>query len=383
MLYIEPYDGGSHAVFSRALTAARWAEWTVMTLPGRHWKWRMRGSGVFFASELQRQGEGRPDERFDLVFASAYLPLAELVGLCPELAAIPRVLYFHENQLTFPTREHGERSRARDLHFGFTQLVSALAASSCVFNSEHNREGFLRAGVDLLRRMPDAVPPDWVARIHARSQVIGLPLDLPRFEADDGFEDRGPRDDGPLIVWNHRWEHDKGPDGLVRLLDGLLARGVRFRLAVCGQQFRRIPRELAEAEPRLREALGRRLVQWGFMRSRAAYVALLRRAQIALSTARHEFFGISMLEAVHCGAYPLVPDALSYPELFPAEHLYEDEDVALERLVDLCEAWRRGDLDLRADRTELTEIHRDEAVLPRYRELFEGLVGRVPIGRAS
>ena len=37
---------------------------------------------------------------------------------------------------------------------------------------------------------------------------------------------------------------------------------------------------------------------------------------MVVSCARHEFFGISMVEAVAAGAYPLLPNRLAYPEVF-------------------------------------------------------------------
>ena len=36
-----------------------------------------------------------------------------------------------------------------------------------------------------------------------------------------------------------------------------------------------------------------------------------------LSTARHEFFGMAVVEAMQCGCLPWLPDRLSYPELLP------------------------------------------------------------------
>ena len=48
-------------------------------------------------------------------------------------------------------------------------------------------------------------------------------------------------------------------------------------------------------------------------------------ADIALSTADHEFFGISMVEAAMAGCYCLVPNRLSYPELFPSQHRYNTQ----------------------------------------------------------
>ncbi len=373
VLYIEPFCGGSHAAFGEVLTGAAWAQWRSITLPARHWKWRMRGSAAWIA----RAHADALAQPCDLVFASSYLPLAELVGLCPQLAAIPRVLYFHENQLAFPRRElpGHEHDGARDLHFGFTQLVSALAATRCVFNSAHNRDSFLAAAAKLLARMPDAVAPGWVEAIAERSCVLGLPLALPEIDAGALCDRRASeRADGPLIVWNHRWEHDKGPDALVRIVDALLERGVSFRLAVCGQGFRRRPQALSEAEPRWRAALGDRLLAFGRLESRAEYLALLGRAQIVLSTAVHEFFGISVLEAMHCGARPLVPDELSYPELIPDEYRYSEDDRAIAELERLCRAWTSGVLELRGDRRAQTEPYAAAWMLPRYRELFETVI---------
>jgi hypothetical protein len=36
---------------------------------------------------------------------------------------------------------------------------------------------------------------------------------------------------------------------------------------------------------------------------------------VIVSTAEHEFFGLSVCEAIAAGAFPLLPDRLSYPEL--------------------------------------------------------------------
>src|SRR5688572_7909749 len=118
VLYAEPFEGGSHASFSQVLLRGVPARFTALTLPGRHWKWRMRGFAAWAA--LEQTAALAADA--DVLLASSYVPLAELVGLCPRLAAIPRLLYFHENQLAYPSR--GEPAD-RDHHFGFTQLVSA------------------------------------------------------------------------------------------------------------------------------------------------------------------------------------------------------------------------------------------------------------------
>ena len=364
ILYVEPFEGGSHASFSRAIQACVPAKWTRLTLPGRHWKWRMRGSAVWAA--LTHADALRADH--DLLWASSYVPLAELVGLAPELAARPRLLYFHENQLAFPWRE-GDPAE-RDLHYGVTQLVSALAATCCVFNSAYNRDSFLDAGRELLARMPDAVPEDWVERIAQRSHVLGVPMELPDAPPPIGAPDP---ERGPAILWNHRWEHDKNPDAFFAALERLADAGVPFRVAVCGQRFRRAPPVFERA----RAQLGARVIHWGFAPTRDAYVELLQRSDIAVSTARHEFFGLAMLEATHHGAYPLVPDRLAYRELFPDPHRYPDTDddvgVLAQHLETLCRRHARG-VTLRADRRAITTPYRVEALGPRYRALLDRLL---------
>ena len=49
--------------------------------------------------------------------------------------------------------------------------------------------------------------------------------------------------------------------------------------------------------------------------SRDDYESVLREADVIVSTANHEFFGIGVLEGVSAGAYPVVPNRLSYPEV--------------------------------------------------------------------
>ena len=63
--------------------------------------------------------------------------------------------------------------------------------------------------------------------------------------------------------------------------------------------------------------LGDRIVQLGYMESFAAYARLLWRSDFVVSTARQEFFGVSVCEAMYCGCLPILPDRLNYPHLLP------------------------------------------------------------------
>lgn len=355
ILFIEPFCGGSHAEFLRTLTAGIDARWSTIELPARHWKWRMRGSALWVAEQAI-------DEEFDLLFVTSIFPLAELAGLAPRLAGVPKVLYFHENQIAYPVRD--EYSGERDTHFAFTQIAAAVAADVCVFNSEFNRDSFFDGARRLLGRMPDAQPRRVWQRVEERARVLPLPVQLPQVDADTLAETDGERRLGPILLWNHRWEHDKRPDIFFTALRRLRDTDVPFRLAVCGESFRVQPPEFEIA----RSELEGRIVHWGYCDSRADYTALLQRCHLAVSTSDQEFFGLATMEAVHGGAAPLVPDRLAYPEIWPDEYRYQPEEL-VDRLAAACRQWSAGTLDLRADRRELTERFAADNVLPRYVEL--------------
>lgn len=65
-------------------------------------------------------------------------------------------------------------------------------------------------------------------------------------------------------------------------------------------------------------------------KSKDEYYALLGRARAAVSTAWQETWGIAMLEASMLGAYPIVPNRLSYPELYKSP--YVGLDMAAEQI---------------------------------------------------
>ena len=303
ILALEPYYGGSHKAFLDGWSAASAHQWTVFQLPPYKWKWRMRHAAVTFADMVAERASG--DLPWDVLFCSDMLNLAEFLGLAPRgIRELPSVVYFHENQLTYPVRFESER----DYQFAMTNVTTALAADAVWFNSVFHRESFLAALATFLKRMPDYQCNDAAQRIRQKAGV--QPPGVRPMRA------RGGRKAGPVrILWAARWEHDKNPETFFDALKLLERRGVGFRLSVIGEEFRDKP----EVFDRARRHFADHIDRWGYQRDRTDYEAALCEADVFVSTAEHEFFGLSAVEAALAGAYPLLPERLAYPEIFGRE----------------------------------------------------------------
>lgn len=308
ILALEPYYGGSHRAFLDGWVRRSRHRWTLLTLPAYKWKWRMRHAAVTFAGQVaERIAAG---ESWDAIFCSDMLNLAEFLGLAPaEMRGLPTVAYFHENQLTYPVRCESER----DYQFAMTNLTTALAAKAVWFNSAFHRNSFLSAMDAFLKRMPDHHPLDTVGHIRVKSTI--------QPQGIDEFPPRGLRIPGPLrILWAGRWEHDKNPEDFFQAIRRLKERGIDFRLSVIGEQFRDTPAVFEWARETFRDHIDR----WGYQETRNEYVTALTQADVIVSTARHEFFGITVAEAIAAGVYPLLPKRLAYPEIVSHEQFFYD-----------------------------------------------------------
>ncbi len=261
----------------------------------------MRHSALEFAERSATLGDVEP---FDLVWCSSMVNLAEFFGTCPRrLRQVPGVVYFHENQLVYPSRH----TEPRDVHFAFTHWAAMSAASELWFNSNYNRSSLYDGLAALLRKMPDYDAFD-------RARFEAISYCLPPGIASS-FVPRPRRAVGPLrITWAARFEHDKGPELLLDALRLLRSSHCEFRLTIMGEQFGAVPLAFTQ----LASEFSDQLDHFGFEPDRAAYVRRLQETDVFISTAQHEFFGLSVMEAASCGCTLLLPHHLSYPELFPS-----------------------------------------------------------------
>ena len=319
VLALEPYYGGSHRAFLQGLCRHSRHKVTILGLPARKWKWRMRHAAVEFARRLRRR-RTLPD----VILSSDFLNVAEFAGLLPpRWQAVPRAIYFHENQLTYPMADESQR----DYHYAFTHLTSILASRAAYFNSQFHLEEFFSAMSALLRRMPDYAPLADLARARRRSRVLHLGCDLAPL-----LRQPRRRDGSAVLLWTHRWEADKDPETFLRTVARLHRDGEDFRLILLGEHFDRARTDL---EPLLSE-LAPHILHAGYLPGRAAYRRMLSRADVVVSTARHEFFGMGVVEAIAAGAWPLLPSRLAYTEILPvrlhAEHLYRAQGQFVAKL---------------------------------------------------
>lgn len=325
---VSPYHTGSHLSWAEGYAEHSRLRVVALTMAGRFWKWRMQGGPIELAAQARQllASEGPPAA----ILATDMLNLPVWLGLLRgELPGdVPVFLYMHENQLTYPPRPNEQP----DLTYAMTNWLSQLAAERVIFNSDYHRQSWFGALPNLLKHFPDFNHLEKIEAVQTRSVVLPVGIHCGKID-ETRSPVGGPGAEPPLVLWNQRWEYDKRPDRFFRLLYRLAEAGIDFRLAVAGENFRRQPEEFEEARGRLAD----RVVQWGFVESASAYRSLLCQADLVISTADHEFFGISILEAIAGGAFPLLPDRLSYPELIPANlHpacLYADEDDLYRKAV--------------------------------------------------
>jgi glycosyltransferase involved in cell wall biosynthesis len=369
ILLLEPYHTGSHAAWATGYAAHSRHRVTILSMSGRFWKWRMHGGAVTLSRQFLG-GETIPD----LILATDMLDLTTFLALTrAHTSHLPTATYFHENQLSYPwSPSDREVSRGRNLHYGFINYTSALAADAVFFNSQYHMESFLTELPRLLKHFPDYCELDSVERLRAKSEVLPLGLNLRRFDAYRPVPQAPAAGSQPLILWNHRWEYDKNPQDFFRALYTLADRGVDFALVILGERFRQQPTEFNEAYQRL----GKRVRQFGYVPAFADYARWLWRADQLPVTSHHDFFGASVVEGIYCGCFPLLPQRLSYPELIPPQYhrvcFYQDFDD----LVDRLEAAISNLAQTRQTRLRDAVARFDWSVMaPIYDDRLETLVG--------
>lgn len=324
ILLIEPFYSGSHASWARQLQQYSSHDIQILSMEGKFWKWRMYGGAVTLAEKFKDLNQD-----FDMILATDMLDLTTFLALIRDhLKPTTTVaVYFHENQLAYPWKEDAEDKKAgRDINYGFMNYTTALCADVVFFNSKHNRDSFYGELDTLLKRMPDYQHKDAIDTLMKKSKILPIGIPLHKIDAGDA---NIYKEDAPLILWNHRWEFDKNPDDFFKALFVMEERGLDFRVAMLGEAYKNAPPIIEEAKVKLKD----HIVKSGYL-SGLEYASWLLAADIMPVTSHHDFFGISVMEGVYTGCYPLLPKRLTYPDLYKIE---DNPEMFFDSFEDLVE----------------------------------------------
>lgn len=286
-------------------------DWTMRFQPARHFSWRVRASGWQWALGNDPAFSGC----CDLVLATSLTGILPLKAHCLALRDTPLWLYFHENQFAHPLADASDRTSQAGWRFQSVQ--NALCADWLSFNTAFNRDTFFAGVGQMIKTFPESLPLP-LEQWRGRSDVLPVPL-------DDRLADLCEHAKTPgLIVWNHRWEWDKAPDRFLTALVRLSREGVPFQLAMLGSGGGR-----SGALDNFADDLNPHIVAWGEA-DPASYRQWLAKADLGVSTALHDFQGLSMLELARAGARVVVPRRLAYPECLPDAIFYDGSETDFE-----------------------------------------------------
>ena len=316
ILLVEPYFSGSHRSWAKGYQSFTSHNIQILSLPGKFWKWRMHGGAITLAKQFMEM-----DFSPDLILATDMLDLTTFLSLTKSRTAqIPNVVYFHENQLSYPWSASDKNVEEKRNHYGFINLTSALSADHVLFNSKYHLDSFHRESLKLLKNFPDYNELESIEEIKDKSRVLYLGMDLSKID-DYQTKEKG----SPLILWNHRWEYDKNPEPFFQCLYQLQKNDIMFQVVVLGENFHTTPNIFDGAKERLKK----QIVHFDYCEDFSEYAKWLWKADIIPVTSNQDFFGGSVVEAIYCGTYPILPRRLTYPELLTERdynsHFYDND----------------------------------------------------------
>ena len=333
ILILEPYFTGSHKQWALGYKKYSKHEVKILSMRGQFWKWRMHGGAVTLAKQFRKK-----NYKPDLILSTDMLDLSTFLALTKTKAR--SAIYFHENQLSYPWSPNDrDLLKKRDHHYSFINYVSALSADHVLFNSNFHMEIFLKKLHSFLNHFPDYNEKETIKIIEKKSEVLSLAIELQKFDSY-----KYAKHNKPLILWNHRWEYDKNPEMFFKSLKYVQDQGYDFDLAVLGENFNNSPEIFKNAKDIFKE----NILHWGYAKNFDSYAKWLWKANILPVTSNQDFFGVSVMEAIYCETYPLLPNRLSFPELIPkkfhCDHFYQNDNHLNEKLISLIKTFKDRDI---------------------------------------
>lgn len=299
ILILDSFFTGSHKYWGEQLQKRLPYEVEILTLGGKFWKWRMEGGAIELAHKF-RKLKKKPS----LIIATdmVNIPLFYAnAGITKDTT--PCIMYFHENQFYYPkSNKDTDITMHRDNHYGFINLSSALFAENLVFNSEFNKQSFLKGSKKLVHKLPDnSLLKDLE---NTKSQII-----YPGIKNNSKLQATIASKNDNVILWNHRWEHDKNPELFLKGLEYLQSKKINFKLIVLGKGS-----ETEDVQNLIKSKFSNELIHCGYCKSQKEYYQLVCQATHIPVTSKHDFFGVSVAEAMDLGCFAILPNHQAYPE---------------------------------------------------------------------
>jgi len=316
VLILNPFHGGSHAQWADALQQ-NWGglknrKISLLTLPGRHWKWRMHASSAEFARQC-----ALTTTLPHAIICTDMMDVATFKGMLrKDWAGVPVIQYFHENQITFPwSPADKDAQTGRDRTYGMMNILSAMASDAIWFNSHFHRKKFLDAIPKFMHPMPDEKHVFSEHPFEKKSSVVPIGIAYP-----ENVDAQRKCNDAPTILWNHRWEFDKAPEFLLNALRDFEAHGLSFSLILTGPQFSSTPPALDQIVSNFQA----NIIHQGYCENRKDYQQLLMRSDFVIHSPKQEYFGISILEALAHGVIPILGRGNAYEDWCQEKFLVDD-----------------------------------------------------------
>ncbi|MAW08101.1 MAG: hypothetical protein CME61_07455 [Halobacteriovoraceae bacterium] len=300
-LLLLPYDGPSHRYWANQKLLEKKGS-KLITLPGRHWKWRMHGAASYFSKYLEEISA----EPFKKIITTSMLNLVELKGLLAKsYQHLPIHIYFHENQFAYPVGANDPDKNSKRLeHYQFIQIMSFIYADEVFFNSEYNRKTFIKGATSLLSKLPDFKEHLEIG-LNRRTNLFKI-----FFNKSDFNLTKKKNTPEIFFVWNHRWEDDKNPRDFFKFLKFIKKDQIKFKLIILGKETHH--EEFKKAKLDFKDQIH----HWGEVKERKKYLRLLSLATHTIITSNHDFFGLSALECVLSEVKTVFPKRLCYHEHF-------------------------------------------------------------------
>lgn len=321
--YLEPFYSGSHKRWIDEYASNSVHNINVLGLEGDgFWKQRVKAGSIKLAKTFLKS-----QDKPDILLASSMLDLSSFLSITrQQTARIRTAIYFHENQLSYPWSKKQREKEINRRDFGFINYTSSLVADKIFFNSSFHKCSYLRDLDTLLNSFEEFKNIETLKEIEEKSSILYLGLALKK-------KVERVANQVPVILWNHRWEYDKNPEEFFKALRVIKNRGIDFKLILLGSSQHAILEVFNSAK----EEFAEEVIHFGYLEDIADYQRFLSKADILPVTSKHDFFGGSVVEAIHAGCFPILPKRLSYPELIDdrwhSEVFYHDFD----ELVSLLE----------------------------------------------